>query len=371
MTEDTTDGSSIDSPSDELKKNDAPGEAASRDASDAAMAHSARRRRLGVGFWAGILLLIAALGLGPGRKHTMLGDSIQTAGHFLAFGVLCLATTWGVRPFLPATFRWRLVSALLGLFVAVLAGGMVEYAQKMLPGRDASWQDLAKDAQGAMAVLCLVGLAGLLRDQRSSDAKPAVLPRLLAGLLLSGMLAWFLLLGLLPTVRCAWDYWQRGTERSELMPLEQPWVKRFLWADEGVRVDLVPPPAEWPLWETPRVAELTIAAGDGFPGFGMREVAPDWRNHASFVFEVRNASDEPLDLGFRIHDVHHDNDYYDRFNATLHLAPGDQTIRIPLAEVERGPRRRRLDMRHIEGFKLMALRPPRELRLFVSGFRLE
>jgi VanZ family protein len=260
MTEDTTDGSSIDSPSDELKKNDAPGEAASRDASDAAMAHSARRRRLGVGFWAGILLLIAALGLGPGRKHTMLGDSIQTAGHFLAFGVLCLATTWGVRPFLPATFRWRLVSALLGLFVAVLAGGMVEYAQKMLPGRDASWQDLAKDAQGAMAVLCLVGLAGLLRDQRSSDAKPAVLPRLLAGLLLSGMLAWFLLLGLLPTVRCAWDYWQRGTERSELMPLEQPWVKRFLWADEGVRVDLVPTPAEWPLCRR-RLSRVRHAGG--------------------------------------------------------------------------------------------------------------
>jgi len=335
------------------------------------------QRRLAAFFWCAVLLVIAILGLGPGRKHTMLSDSIQTAGHFVAFGVLGLATTWGARAFLPATRGWRLLAATLGLVVAILAGGFVEVAQKMLPGRDASWSDLAKDAQGAVAALCLLGLADLFRRPESASAATrsattrATAFRWPAAIVLFATLAWFLVLGLKPTVECVWDYWQRGATRSDLMPLDEPWVQRFLWSDEGVRMTAVPTPDTWPLWDAPRAAELTIQPGDGFPGFGMREVAPDWSHHRTFVFEVRNLTGESLEVGFRIHDIHHDNDYYDRFNTSLQLLPGDQTIRIDLAEVEKGPRRRRMDLRQIEGFKIMALRPPRELQLVVGGFRLE
>ena len=79
----------------------------------------------------------------------------------------------------------------------------------------------------------------------------------------------------------------------------------------------------------------------------------------------------PLDLVLRIHDIHHDNEYGDRFNRVLVIRPGPNRISIPLAEVRSAPRGRPMDMTHIRNITLFAARPSEAFAVYIDGIELE
>jgi VanZ family protein len=312
-----------------------------------------------------LVLLALVLGLAPGRKHTSLGDNLQTVGHFGFFALFAIVVTLGVGLIRHPVAQQRGVQYVAGLGAAVVLGTLLELAQNFIPLRIASWNDLGHDSLGAVA-----GIASLTawRGRRAATASE----RRLSYLALL-VLAASILIGTRQFVTCVRDYGYRRAAYPYLIQFAQPWTDRFLWLDEGVELHENRLPSEWP----PKVARHAATAvfrpdsQRAFPGIGVKEPYPNWRGRQALVFDVLNLESSTLAAGLRIHDFQHSEDYYDRFNTELTLEPGFQTVRIPLAEIERGPRTRPLDLRHVDGLKLFLIRPTKAVRLAIGNFRLE
>jgi len=87
----------------------------------------------------------ASLEVGPGL---VLGD----LGHIGAYAILALLSAWAFP-------GWRRTGLrLFALFVFAAAYGLSdEFHQSFVPGREASWYDVALDASGAAVALLLIG----------------------------------------------------------------------------------------------------------------------------------------------------------------------------------------------------------------------
>ena len=86
------------------------------------------------------------------------------------------------------------------------------------------------------------------------------------------------------------------------------------------------------------------------------EPVGDWSRYRELALDVTNASAAPLSLSIRIHDASHDHRYEDRYNRVLVLAPEQRaTLAIPLEEIERGPRDRKLDLTQVADLMLFTV----------------
>jgi hypothetical protein len=177
--------------------------------------------------------------------------------------------------------------------------------------------------------------------------------------------------GIWPLASNLRDQFARQRAAPMLMPFDEPWLQRYLWIDAGVTFRTGEIPNGWPADAGANVARIRVPSDEPFPGIGVHEPFPDWRGYATFALDVFNPGTEPLALGLRIEDFHHNTQYYDRFNRALSIEPGFQTVRIALDEVERGPRQRRLFMSRMNGFKLFAIRPQQPVEFFLGNVRLE
>ena len=99
-----------------------------------------------------------------------LGKLRDVAGHLVLFGVLGIVSmivTWLWIAESNRQARWAFIAAGLG----VLYGGLDEYHQSFVPGRQASAFDVLVDsvgvALGVMGVRCLVAAAVRWRERRS------------------------------------------------------------------------------------------------------------------------------------------------------------------------------------------------------------
>jgi VanZ family protein len=331
------------------------------------MPPSSRYKSLAIvgGVLVGLFVLALVLGLGPGRKHTSLADHLQTVGHFGFFALVAIAATLGAELIPHPVTQLRGTPYVIGLGVAVVAGSLLELAQRFVPLRMASWNDLGHDSLGAVAGIALLFAWRSRRATRLADRR-------------LGMVAWMVLaaatvLGTWQLGTCVRDYGHRYAAYPVLLEFDRVWTDRFLWIDDEVTRLGSGLPDEWPE-QTGREAvtvEFASSSSRPFLGMGVKEPYPDWRGRRAFAVDVFNLESYPVAAGVRIHDFQHNEDYYDRFNETRELQPGFQTIRIPLEEIERGPRDRRLDLSHVDGVKLFLIRPESPVRLAVGNFRLE
>lgn len=316
-----------------------------------------------MGIWLLLLVAIAVLGLGPGHQQTYLANAIQTAGHFAFFGAFGLLTSIAAPIMLPAIKRRRWLQYGLGLGASVIGGGLLEFVQTFLPGRAPSWDDLLRDSLGGVAAVALLLIVEAPKSERAWSRVARVLawPTFIASVAIA----------LAPTLHCGWDYWQRDQSLPQLMPLENAWTQRFTWRDNDVVAQLTPRSNDWPRHNVQKVLVLEFPDSAKYPGFGMKEPYPDWRDYRWFAFEIWNYEEREVEMWLRIHDFQHNDDYHDRYHRRLRLRPGGQTCRIELREIERGLRHRPFDLSAVAGFKLMAIRPEEPLHLAVAGFRLE
>jgi VanZ family protein len=312
----------------------------------------------------GMVLALLMLGLAPGHKNTALADKVQTVGHFGFFAIFALVITLTLRRACRSEkdrhSGWHYV---LGLATTIAVGGLLEFAQEFIPRRLASWNDVAYDTLGAVA-----GISLLMAWDRwqARHARERIVALLACCLLVATALA-----GVWPLISCLRDYRYRQLAFPELMVFDQAWFERFLWIDDCVQLRTGDIPKTWPAGARLNVAAITVAPDEPFPGFGMKEPYPDWRHRRTLAFDILNPGSTPVAVGIRVQDFHHNEDYYDRFNRALEIQPGFQTVRIAVADIERGPRSRRLVMTRIDGIKWFLIRPAATTRLFVGNPRLE
>ena len=299
------------------------------------------------------LLLVLALARKP--DHTLLWNAIYEAGHVPLFAAIALLLRGAIAAHRPRWPAWRTVFAALA--VAMALGAVTELAQAPVPHRDASWIDLARNGAGATAALLFWKAWRLRRGAPLRRAGSVVAATVAVALLAASLFDVGDALGVMahrawamPTVM-AFDgsHWERRLlrlGRNRLTPVG--------------RADGAPP----------GMARLHLRPSL-YSGLRTDEPYPDWRRYGSLVFEVASDLDHPIPLAIRIHDARHDNRYRDRFNRVLTVAPGRQTVRIPLDEVRQAPDRREMDLGHIRGIVFFVHRLQEPEHLYIGPIRLE
>lgn len=257
---------------------------------------------------------------------------------FLACRVLIRRSWLGSR-----RAAWVTCAALIAL------GAATEVAQGCV-GREFSVKDIAANSLGIVA-----GALWAVAAADPAKWSPRALRAWAVGLLAVAMV--FLPLNLIDTAIQYRDFPVLGS-------FEQP-LERLRWrvfqADVGrsrqhvtdgrwsLRVDLLPGKSS---------------------GLGMEKPIPDWSKYTQLVFDLYVAEGPPLDWYVLIEDRPSRKTSDDRFEKRFRILPGRQRIVIPLTDVERGPRGRRLDLGRISWLHLFTVGSDTPRTLFLDNLRL-
>lgn len=189
-------------------------------------------------------------------------------------------------------------------------------------GRDASWSDLLGDFIGACVPIALT-------------IRPRSLPR-------------YLLVATLGAAACVPLAWTLTAYayRHQQLPL--------LWRSDSTLLNHF---AHW-------------QEGD-YPGLVIDEVPPDWRGYGELLVTVNNAHNASNFIIVRVDDVHHNQQYEDRFNRQLQVPPrSTQTFSIPLEEIRNSLVGRSMDIQAITGVAVFQLRNPAQQRVSILSIAL-
>lgn len=101
---------------------------------------------------------------------------------------------------------------------------------------------------------------------------------------------------------------------------------------------------------------------------------PDWHAYKHLILEVTNPDSHTLTVILRVHDRQHKRHQYalnDRFNRKLMIKPGRQRIDITIADVEKAPATRKMDLQHMEDLSLFTMQSRTYHHLYLHKIFLE
>jgi hypothetical protein len=281
------------------------------------------------------------------RSAARLHDFLHVPG----FGGVAVVL-WLGFPGNDGTRHGRRILRLLAIFaVTVALGAGVEIAQAAIGGDADPW-DLARDGLGAAsAVLALASAWRAIGAPARWGLRAAALAGVLAGLV--------------PTASALADEMRAVRQFPVLADFSaKKDLDRFGWSPWSTG-EFEPPGAG----DARGALRLDLTPG-AYPGLWLEFFPRDWRGRQDLSFDCTNPAPTPFRVTVRIDDLDHGQDYHDRFNRAIVLAPGRNTVRIPLADVESAPRGRRLDLSKVRSVGIFAvgLRERRTLRF--HEFRL-
>ena len=268
-------------------------------------------------------------------------DIALTTGHGVAFALTAaLAALVLATSKLAGAWPVWLHYAVALVFTGLLGFG-TEILQLWLP-RDANLEDLRADMLGTWLGLAAVAVF---------DSRLRTLGRI--GIPLSGLIPFFVLA--VPLVTCIQAYARRGAAFPVLADYRESFDDYFLQAQGTSRAhDLMP--ETWAGYSGEQAMRISFGAV-AWPGLHFAEPAPDWRGYETLAIDVTNPNPAALPLNIRIDDRAHNNQYSDRFNRVVELAPRERSVvRLPITDISRAPRSRNLEIHEISG-----------IILFVSG----
>jgi hypothetical protein len=318
--------------------------------------------RIGLALLALLLAAVFLLALPP---TTLWRRALQDAGHGPVFAGIAIVLLL-LRP-APAGEHVRSWSQYRGAFVAALVlGVLTELAQRWLPGRSASLQDVLHDAAGAALGLCLAWWVEWRRCDRTGTSAP-----------LKAAGPWVLLVAMSAVAVLAWQplqvaraYAARHAAFPTLLPLGAVADASFATAHRAVLSHGPLPPRFRREGDSDSI-RLDFAAG-ARPGLRLFEPAPDWRAHQVLAIDLTNPGVAPVFLTVRVLDSSHDWTHPDRFNQQVEIPPSTRvTLRLSLAAIAESPRGRRMDLAAIADLMLFAARPVDGGEFFVTRIWLE
>ena len=303
-----------------------------------------------------IALLLATLLIPsvPGRLYWQ--RVVQDAGHGVIFAgiaaILLLMRSPGTEG------RHTRGDYVFSFGVAVLLGIATELLQHFLPHRQVSALDVLHDAAGAVLGLAIVALA-TRRETRLATAGPIV--TVLLGALV--VLAW-------APLHCARAYAERAAAYPTLAPMGPLADDAFAGA-RNATLTHHPLPIQWRHGGEPEALRLVFKPG-ARPALELVEAVSDWRGRDVLAIDLTNAGSAPARMILRVLDEHHDWTHEDRLNLPLDVpARTRMTVRVAMAEIERAPARRRMDLAKVANVMLFATRPMQGESFYVSRIWLE
>lgn len=292
----------------------------------------------------GAASLLALVRFLPVPEKTNFWDSVFDTGHILIFGLLTVAFLVSLAVILER--RWLASQYLVAAMTALAIGLGVEYWQKF-NDRSAEFIDVVNDVIG----ICSFSMFFAMFDWRLADPRKGCLRPGVLFMLASCMIG----LGLLPFVRMAGLYRERRVSMPVLVEFKDSWDEVFFYNNSGT-FESTSPPAGWPNDEPAKsVGKFSFYPSKRYAGVVMHEPYPDWTGYEFLEFDLYYEAKAPRKWILRVHDHFHQNEVRDRFRKALELKPGFQTIRIPLAEIERAPMMRNLHLKFIAGWSLFTI----------------
>lgn len=256
---------------------------------------------------------------------------VENSAHPLIFALIAWLVLGVARPWCQRRHRPHIWAYLAALAVAFLLGATTETVQLFI-ARDGSLEDLVNDVLGAGFALCVHAWWTLSGGPRS---------RRTGALLVAGAAACAVLI-VLPLAWAGAAY----LHRYENLPR--------LW-QRGSSLD----------------AYFSHDNGASYPGLSLDEPWPDWRGYANLEVVVSNRSDAPVQVVLRVHDRQHTFRLEDRYNQSFDLLPQtQQTLSVPIAQIEDAPKGRRMDLRQIAGVILFRAAQDRDQEVDVEEIRL-
>jgi VanZ family protein len=285
----------------------------------------------------------------PGDLHARSARRVWDLGHVAFFFAATVAwIKWGRQSEArPLVRLWTLV-----LVCVTLIGLGVEGLQVVL-GRSGETSDLFRNLVGAVLALAFFGTDG------SPQARWKWLTiRVVAILLLLGTVS--------PLFVALSDEISASRTFPALSDFETPfqlsrWESDVVLSVERDTVREGDGALRVPL----STAQYSKASLEFFPG--------DWSSASVLLASVFNPDPDPLALNLRVHDEWHDEhgqSYADRFNTTFTITTGWNDLRVPLSEIEAGPRDRLLDLTAIAGLSFFTVELPAPRTIFIDQVEL-
>lgn len=301
-------------------------------------------------------ILLAAVVFAPVPGRTLAMETLHDFAHGPIFGCIALLLLCCIRGHarLGTVRVW--VQYLLAFAATVVFGGLSELAQ-IPAARDASWFDLRSDALGAAAFLAIFAAI----DRRLGKAvRPG------AVLLGVGLLA----IHATPLARATTEYLRRDRAFPVLLDFTQRLDGYFL-VPQWAHLDLHAMPPRWARQPGESTLRVRFDAGP-WPGVDFSEPGPDWHEYRNLALDVTNPTDSELLVVLRVHDVHHNYQYADRFNRTLAVPPQTRSVlRVPIADIQSAPAGRPMDLTQIADFMLFRASEATTPEMWISRAWLE
>ena len=292
-------------------------------------------------------LIVVSLLFMPLAATNLWWREVFNSGHAILF----LFISFVLYYWLNATFP--LSSTAITYFVVLVTGLLLGIAIEMLQGllqREVSVDDLYRNICGIISGL---GLVSLTRQKMLCNK-----------ILMSIFSLVFLLLGTCSLFQISWHYIQRTNAFPIILDFNSAWSASFVRFNKTEMET-----SSSKAGDKNQLFRIRFDAGS-FPGVSIIEPAPDWSAYRNLRFKVASGYDENMDLFVRIHDRKHDNNYQDRFNQKFIIHPGLNEIVIPLAQIEKGPLNRDLDLARIAGLILFSSEVEKSRLLEISNIYL-
>ena len=276
---------------------------------------------------------------GPDATSSQLYGALWDCGHIVFFIALVFALN---KKF--DLSRWQFsLATLLAVFVG---GGLIEVIQSHT-GRDGNWDDLLRDLSGTC-----VGLFWLRPPSLS-----IWIGRLVA-------LA-FLMPSLSVVFFEAWFQYQ-ATKKF-------PMIAGF---ESSIELYGQKPTAELSAqYHTQGHKALMLnLTTERYSGISFARLFNDWSGFNALSFDIYNPDSLALTMVVRVNDIAHEKTGWvdeDRFNKRFQVNPGWNHLVFTLAEIQKGPATRLMDLSHISLIVIYATQLPEARTIYLDNIRLE
>jgi len=281
-------------------------------------------------------------------------------GHLVLFFVFAIVTC---QLFSTIISRWSLIRLIAtSLIISAILGAAIEYLQTGL-SREASIQDWLLDIAGGLLGAAIyyqlkkrwdaTGAAGSAAPAANRKRDVAAIDR---GLL--GAIYLFTVISCGPLLLALTDELTAKIQFPILADFNSPLeVTRF---DANITTHLERGRLHV-FFNTQRFAKINWTF---FPR--------TWAGYSGLVITLHNPAASTLPLNCRIHDIQHETNYRqnDRFNRQFIIAPGQNVLVIPLAEVEQAPLGRLMDMKRIAALQCFTSHLTASAELIFKQIRL-
>lgn len=287
---------------------------------------------------------------GPEYESARSFRNAWNLGHLFFFCLFSylIATQW--KRIAGVSFRKQ---GLWLLGVSLILGVLIELGQMLLDNRSPDIYDILGDLLGSLLALAF------LVPSRKSISRFALRS-------FQTILFVVFLVSVFPLVKVLIDEGIARRQFPVLSDFETPFeVDRWRGGEMPERVNTIARHGRFSLKVRLNTSRYSGVSLNYFPG--------DWRSFDSLQFSLFNPSTQPLRIICRVHDIHHKDYgqvYSDRFNRSCDLHPGWNDIRIPLSDIAHAPKNRKMDLSHIRGFCIFAVRLPRPETIYVDDVRL-